>query len=294
MSLRRSCVLALLGGLALAAAPAAARQEMRAGGKLVLTNGVSSVDGAAGGGLATWALIGGNETKDGIGGSAHVTYVPLADYSLASYGAAIGIMDRVELSYTRQVFDTHKVGTALGLGKGFTFDQDVFGTKIRLFGDAVYDQASWLPQVSIGAQYKHANRGAIIHAVGGAHDSGTDFYVSATKILLARSLVLDGTVRATKANQFGLLGFGGDRHDRYSAQFEGSAALLLTRKLAVGGELRTKPDNLGFAREDAAWDAFTAYAMTQNLSVTAAYVDLGSIATVKGQRGAFLSLQASF
>jgi hypothetical protein len=292
MSLRLP-LLALLAGLALAT-PAEAGQEMRAGGKLVLTDGVSTVDGSAGGGLATWALIGGNETKDGIGGSAHVTYVPLADYSLVSYGAAIGIMDRVELSYTRQVFDTHKVGAALGLGKGFTFDQDVFGAKLRLFGDAVYDQDTWLPQVSVGAQYKHANRGTIIHAVGGAHDSGTDFYVSATKILLAQSLVLDGTIRATKANQFGLLGFGGDRHDSYSAQFEGSAALLLTRKLAVGAEVRTKPDNLGFAREDAAWDGFAAYAVTRNVSLTAAYVDLGSIATVKGQRGAFLSLQTGF
>jgi hypothetical protein len=292
MSLRLP-LLALLAGLALAT-PAEAGQEMRAGGKLVLTDGVSTVDGSAGGGLATWALIGGNETKDGIGGSAHVTYVPLADYSLVSYGAAIGIMDRVELSYTRQVFDTHKVGAALGLGKGFTFDQDVFGAKLRLFGDAVYDQDTWLPQVSVGAQYKHANRGTIIHAVGGAHDSGTDFYVSATKILLAQSLVLDGTIRATKANQFGLLGFGGDRHDSYSAQFEGSAALLLTRKLAIGAEVRTKPDNLGFAREDAAWDGFAAYAVTRNVSLTAAYVDLGSIATVKGQRGAFLSLQTGF
>jgi hypothetical protein len=292
MSLRLP-LLALLAGLALAT-PAEAGQEMRAGGKLVLTDGVSTVDGSAGGGLATWALIGGNETKDGIGGSAHVTYVPLADYSLVSYGAAIGIMDRVELSYTRQVFDTHKVGAALGLGKGFTFDQDVFGAKLRLFGDAVYDQDTWLPQVSVSAQYKHANRGTIIHAVGGAHDSGTDFYVSATKILLAQSLVLDGTIRATKANQFGLLGFGGDRHDSYSAQFEGSAALLLTRKLAIGAEVRTKPDNLGFAREDAAWDGFAAYAVTRNVSLTAAYVDLGSIATVKGQRGAFLSLQTGF
>jgi hypothetical protein len=292
MSLRLAS-LALLTGLALAA-PAKARQEMRAGGKLVLTNGVSSVEGAAGGGLATWALIGGNETKDGIGGSAHLTYVPLADYSLVSYGVAIGIMDRVELSYTHQVFDTHKVGAALGLGKGFTFDQDVFGAKVRLFGDAVYDQDSWLPQVSVGAQYKHANRGTIIHAIGGAHDSGTDFFVSATKILLGQSLVLDGTMRATKANQFGLLGFGGEGHDRYSAQLEGSAALLLTRKLAIGAEVRTKPDNLGFAREDAAWDGFVAYAMTKNVSLTAAYVDLGSIATVEGQRGAFLSLQTSF
>ena len=45
---------------------------------------------------------------------------------------------------------------------------------------------------------------------------------------------------------------------------------------------------------DAAFDGFVAYALARNLSLTAAYVDLGSIATVKGQRGAFLSLQTSF
>jgi hypothetical protein len=274
--------------------PAHAGLEMRAGGKLLLTNGVSSVDGAAGGGLASWAVIAGNETVDGIGASVHVTYIALADYSLTSAGAAVGLFDRVELSYGHQAFDTHAVGAALGLGKGFTFDQNIFGAKLRVAGDAVYGQDSVLPQILVGVQYKHANQGAVIHAGGGVHDSGTDFTASATKLLLGQSLVLDATMRLTKANQFGLLGFGGDRHDSYSAQFEGSAGLMLTRRLVIGAELRTKPDNLGFAREDDAWDVFAAYALTHNVSLTAAYLDLGSIATVKGQRGAFLSLQASF
>ncbi len=283
--------LILAAGIGIAA-PAVARQENRAGGKLLLTNAVTSVEGAAGGGLATWAVIAGNETRDGYGFSAHLTYVPLADYGLTSYGAAIGIKDRVELSYARERFDTKAVGTALGLGHGFTFDEDVFGAKIRLFGDVVYD--GWLPEVSVGAQYKKANRGAVIALVGGQHDHGVDYFASATKVLLGQSLVVNATVRFTKANQFGLLGFGGDKHDRYSAQFEGSVGLLLTRKLLVGAEVRTKPDNLGFAREDAVYDGFVAYAVARNLSLTAAYVDLGSIATVKGQRGAFLSLQTSF
>ncbi len=275
------------------AMPARAGQENRAGGKLLLTNAVSTVEGTSGGGLATWAMIAGNETRDGYGLSAHVTYVPLADYSLTSYGAAIGIRDRLELSYAHERFNTKAVGAALGLGHGFTFGEDVFGAKLRVAGDAVYSPGL-MPEISIGAQYKTANRGAVIAAVGGAHDKGTDFYVSATKVLLAQSLVVGATVRFTKANQFGLLGFGGDRHDAYSPQFEGSVGLLLTRKLLVGGEVRTKPDNLGFAREDAAYDGFVAYALTRNVTLTAAYVDLGSIATVNGQRGAFLSLQTSF
>ncbi|MFX7764390.1 DUF3034 family protein, partial [Acinetobacter baumannii] len=75
---------------AAAVATPALAKERREGGKLLLTAGVSSVEGAAGGGLASWALIAGDETEDGIGGRAHVTVVPLADYTLLSYGGAIG------------------------------------------------------------------------------------------------------------------------------------------------------------------------------------------------------------
>ena len=45
----------------------------------------------AGGGLATWAVIGGEDTEDGIGGSIHATYVPLDDFTLTTFGATIGI-----------------------------------------------------------------------------------------------------------------------------------------------------------------------------------------------------------
>ena len=102
----------------------------RAGGKLLLTGGISTVEGSGGGGLASWALIAGNETVDGIGGTVHATYVPLADYSLTSEGVAIGIRDRLELSYAHQRFDTQKVGAALGLGRGFSFQQDIIGAKL--------------------------------------------------------------------------------------------------------------------------------------------------------------------
>jgi hypothetical protein len=105
---------------------------------------------------------------------------------------------------------------------------------------------------------------------------------------------LDATLRATKANQTGLLGFGGDKHDDYSPEFEGSAAYLLTRHLAIGGEYRSKPDNLGFAKEDGWWDLFAAYALNKSLSVTLAYADLGDIATFKSQHGLYVSLQAGF
>lgn len=261
-------------------------------GKLLATGGVSQVEGAGGGGLANWALISGYGTNDGVGLNAHYTFVNLPDYTLQSPGVAVGLFDRVELSYAREIFNTESTGAALGLGEGFKFDEDVWGAKVKIAGDAIYAQDDMLPQISAGIQYKHADRGAVIHAVGGKSDSGTDFYVSATKLILSESLLLDATLRETKANQFGLLGFGGDKNNDYSTEFEGSAAVLLSRQWAVGAEFRTKPSNLGIAREDNAWDAFMAYFLNKHLSATLAYVDLGNIVIHDHQQGVYLSVQA--
>lgn len=280
--------------LSACAAGVATAGEIETGGKLLLTHGVSTVEGGAGGGLAPWAVIAGNETNRGVGGEVHGTYVDVKNYKLRAIGGAVGWHDRLELSATRQEFDTGATGAKLGLGKGFTFKQTVLGAKVRVLGDAVYEQDSWVPQVAVGVQYKDNNQDAIVRAVGAKKGSGVDVYVAATKLLLDKSLVLNGTVRLTKANQMGLLGFGGDKGDSYEPQFEGSAAYLLSKRLAVGAEYRTKPSNLGFAKEDDWKDLFVAYALNKNLSVTAAYVDLGDIATFKNQRGLYLSLQAGF
>lgn len=280
--------------LAVATVAPAAAGEIKTGGKLLLTGGVSSIEGSGGGGLATWATTTGYGTEEGVGGNVHGTYVTLPDFELRSWGAAVGVFDRVELSYARQSFDTQDAGAALGLGQGFTFNQDIWGVKVVVIGDAVYDQDRLLPQIAVGAQYKRNDRGAIIAAVGGEDDTGTDYYVAATKLLLDRSLLLNGTVRMTRANQGGLLGFGGPNGSDYSAQFEGSVAWLATKRLAIGAEYRSKPSNLGFAREDDWMDLFAAYALNKNLSVTAAWVSLGDIATFRDQSGFYISLQAGF
>jgi hypothetical protein len=263
------------------------------GGKLLLTNGATSIEGSSGGGLTTWATIAGKETDAGLGLSAHATLAELPDFSLHSHGIAIGIKDRLELSYARQNFDTRDVGTALGLGRGFTFNQHIFGAKLRLIGDVVYG-APLVPQISIGVQHKRNLDAAIVRAVGARRDSDTEFTVSATKLFLDRSLLVNTTMRWTRANQFGLLGFGGDRGAGRSLEFEGSLAYMLSPRLVVGGEYRTKPDNLAIAHEDNAADLFAAYALTRHLTITAALLDARSIATFDNQRGGYLSLQLAF
>ena len=241
--------------------------------KLLLTNAVSAVDGASGGGISNWATIAGRQETRGVGVQAHVTTVLLPDFFYQSHGVALGIADRIELSYARQNFDTQDVGAALGIGQGYMLNQDVFGAKVRLFGDVVYGN-TMVPQVAVGAQYKRSLDGAVASAVGAAHDEGVDVTLSATKLLLSHSVLVNTTARLTKANQNGLLGFGSVSDDSYAIQFEGAVAYQFSRRFVLGTEFRTKPDNLGLGEGD--WfDVFAAYAPSDNLTVTAAYADLG-------------------
>jgi hypothetical protein len=274
-------------------------------GKLPLTAGFNDVDGVGGAGLVPWALITGYGTADSWGANAHYTAVQLRDFRLRSYGVAVGALDRVELSAADDKFDA--TGTALN---GLSVSQHIFGLKVRIYGDAVYDQDSWVPQTAAGVEYKKntgISNGAAVGLpalvsptqLGAQSDSGTDFYLSATKVYLAQSLLVNAVLRYTKANEFGLLGFGGDRSHNRSAEFETTIAYILTRKFAVGAEYRHKPHNLSDDDEQGAWDVFAAWTASRNISIVGAYVSLGSIlAPVTGQshhqNGAYLSVQVGF
>jgi hypothetical protein len=280
----------------MAASGAAFAQTVRpadpeTGGKLLLTGGATQLEGAAGGGLTPWAVIGGYGSEGQWGASAFYTRVNVDDYHLDDYGVLVSWNDRLEFSLAQQRFDTEQVGAALGLGEGFSFTQDIVGVKLRVAGEAVLDSDRAMPQVALGVQYKKNNRGDLLRAIGAEDDSGVDVYLSATKLFLAQGLLLNGTVRFTRANQIGILGFGGDRNDSYKPQLELSAAYLLSRKLAIGAEYRSKPDNLSIAGEDDWYDLFVAWAPTRHVSLTVAYADLGNIVIADHQRGIYASLQ---
>lgn len=276
------------------APPRQPKPDLFDSGKLLGTGGVSQLEGAGGGGLVPWALITGYGTQDAIGANAHYTYIGLSDFRLQSQGVALGLFDRVEISFARQEFNSRTTGAKLGFGWGFAFNQNIVGAKVKLLGDAIYDQDSLLPQVAAGVQFKENDRAAQLRAIGAKHDEGVDYYVSATKLFLGESLLLDATLRETKANQFGILGFGGDRNNDYTLQYEGSAAFFFTRQLAAGAEFRTKPNNLSAAREQNAYDVFAAYFLNKHVSTTLAYLDLGDIATQRNERGVYLSAQVGF
>lgn len=296
----------LLTGCTLLAHPARAENFLRGDeGKFLLTAGFSDLEGSGGGGLVPLAVVTGYGSSDSWGANGHVTNIQLRDYRVDTFGVAAGLFDRLELSYTRQELDV--TGTALD---GLAVKQDVFGAKLKLVGDAVYLQDSWLPQLAAGVHYRHNDGIKNAAAVGlpglvsptqlGARsEHGAEYYLVATKVFLAQSLVVNFAVADTKANQFGFLGFGGDRESGYSLKAQGTLAYLVTRKLALGAELRSAPRNLSVDDQSAAWDLFAAWAPTKNISLVAAYLNLGSIlAPVTGvtrhQDGSYLSVQVGF
>jgi hypothetical protein len=291
----------LLAAAMLALAPPHARADTD---KLLLTGGVTTIDGAAGGGLTPWAVIGTNATEGEFGAAATASVVSTRNYTMQVQGFMLAFDDRVEVSIARQDFATEATGRALGL-PGLHLKMDVFGAKARLLGDAVLDSDSWVPQVAAGVEWKQTDADGLkptLQALG-ARTNGADFYLSATKLLLAQGILVNGTLRMTKADQDGLLGFGGTGNDKYRLEPEFSAAWLANRKLAFGAEYRRKPDNLNPSplgaglKEDDWWDLFAAWAPTKHISLTVAYVQLGHIVpavATKKQDGGYASAQFAF
>ena len=183
---------------------------------------------------------------------------------------------------------------AASVAPGLTLGQDIVGIKLRLAGDAVFAPDEWLPQLALGAQWKHTlDFDAVPRAVGARSGEDVDWYLAATKLyfdaLAGRNVIVDATLRRTRANQFGLLGFGA-AGSRYRVEPELSAAVFASDTLLAGAEYRHKPDNLAAFSENRAIDLFVAWGPTKNLTLTIAWVDLGAIAGKPVQRGAYASL----
>ncbi len=252
-------------------------------GKLLETAGLTQIEGSGGGGIVPWATISGYDSRDETSLSAFNSLVFLDDYRLHSFGASVGLFDRLEVSFARQNLNLSASGDQI--------QQNIYGAKIRLYGDLIY---TLLPQISIGMQHKRLEDGAIASSVGAKNNnSGTDFYIAATKVHLGAvggyNLVWNLVGRATKANQLGLLGFGGGKNNDYQMVFESSVGVLLSRHFAVGYEFRQKPNNLVGVKEDDWHDFFITYIPNKRFNITLAWTQLGDIAGAKNQNGFYLS-----
>ncbi len=260
-----------------------------ANGKILATPGVSQIEGSAGGGLVPWAQLAGYASEDEIAISGFCSFVNVDDFALQSCGVQGNFYDRVELSFAEQTFDVDPLSLEL--------QQKIYGAKVRLYGDLIYSK--W-PQVSFGVQHKVLETETVPFALGAKEKSGTDVYVAASKLHLGAvagyNWLWNISLRRTSANQIGLLGFGGDADrtaHKESWHVEASTAVLVNKSIAIGIEYRAKPDNLGLGEQD--WkDIFIAWFPNKHISLTAAYVDLGSIAGFENQKGLYFSLMGYY
>lgn len=250
-------------------------------GKLLATPGVSQVEGAGGGGLVAWAQLAGYASEDEVSINGFCSQADVTDYSLDVCGAQLNMFNRVELSYAQQNFAVPALNTQI--------KQSISGAKFRLYGDIVY--STW-PQLSLGIQHKSLSDGTVAKLVGAEATSGTDVYLAASKLHLGAiagyNWFWNLTSRYSKANQLGLLGYGGNNTGN-KILLEASTAIFLSRQVAIGIEYRQKANNLGLGEQD--WkDVFVAWMPNKYFSVTAAYLNLGSIAGASNQTGWYLSL----
>lgn len=281
------------------------------------TGGVTAINGAAGGGIVPWALINGYGGAGQVGFTVFYSNATTPNFDANGYGVAAGIDNRVEVSIAQQNFDLGNTGPYIAdtllnapadanpgapLQDNAAINQDIIGVKVRVFGNTIYQQHTWMPQVAVGAQYHHNEDGALMRALG-ARASGTSYYVALTKVwmngLLGHVTLLDFTLDATRANYNGLFGFQGPTDNRYHYEPEVSAGMFLNPHVVVGGEYRAMPQNelnVGpvVSRSDAWKDVFLAYIPNKSVSLTLAYAMLGHVAGIPNTDALYTSVTASF
>jgi len=285
--LRQSVSILALLLLPVATAHAAAE------GRLKATGGLVTIEASAGGGLVPWAVLSGLSTRPGLDVVAGTSVTRVADFRLETIGLSASWNDRFELSLGRQRFS---VDDGL-LPPGFDrhLQQTVLGAKLRVAGDLIYGR---VPQLALGLQYKRNDDHALAGALGARRDHDVEGYASVTRLFLDgpfdRNWLLNATVRATRANETGLLGFGSAADDGYALVGEVSAAIFFSPEFALGAEYRQKPDGLPGLGESDWRDLFVAWVPSKHFSLAVAYVDLGTIAARPDQNGMFISMTGNW
>lgn len=286
--MRAPIVLCALCGWLIAAAHAENRYATGSS-RLLGSGAVSTIDGSAGGGIVPMAVLSGYASEHEHGGSVFASRLSADDVTLRGGGAAWSWHNRIELSVARQELD---VSTLVANTELRT---NILGAKFRLLGDVIYGAA---PQISMGVQWRKLLDEAVPFAVGAKDDSDIDIYLAASKLYLGgwfgRNWLFNGVLRGSRANQGGLVGFGGDRRNNHRVLAEFSAAVFVNQHWIIGAEYRQKPDNLSALKEQDWKDIFVVWLPDKRWSITAAWVDLGDIGPLSSQQGPYIGLAGSF
>jgi Protein of unknown function (DUF3034) len=260
---------------------------------------ITDVEGQAGGGLVPWALL-------SSGPTIALSHLTTPDLNVNTIGINTSFSNMVEVSYGRAMLnDGGGVGSAALAGQN-TDAVDNLGVKVKL-----NDMSDTMPQFAVGLVYKNTS-GPLMDFLNtnlGIKKTGTDVYGAVSKIVNigGKNVLLNGVLRASKANEMGLLGFEGGTtagaKTSYSIKPEISAELFASSNVIFGAEYRAQPSNGVTAtdpviHQNSAYDFNVVYVASKNITLTAAYVSLGQVApAVNGsnrQDGMFVQAQVNF
>lgn len=257
---------------------------------------ITNIDGQAGGGLVPWALL-------SSGPTVAITHLGTPNLSINSVAVNTSFANMVEVSYAHNMLSV--TGSTLPAYANID-NVDNLGLKVKL-----NDMGDSMPQFALGLVYKQAsgNLADFLKTAAGIDKSGTDVYAAASKIVNigGKTVLLNGVLRASKANQLGLLGFGGGTtvgaKTGYSVKPELSVEVFAAENVIVGAEYRAQPSNgvtgtEGIVHQNAAYDFHIVYVANKNFTLTAAYTNLGQVAPAftgsNKQNGMLLQGQVNF
>jgi hypothetical protein len=193
-----------------------------------------------------------------------------------TFGVSETFFKRLELSYGHETVALEAVDNIY---------KNNIGAKLL-----VIEEGDVIPAVSVGAIWKHTT----LDVPDGVDDSGTDYYVVATKLIkaLPAPVLLSGGVLSTKGRTTGVLGFDEKRDET----FFGNIDVIPLENVAVGFEYKqgAKFDDFKNANY---WDAHIAWFVNKNLTLVGAYVNSGdheSTSTVGLGNGVVFSIQYAF
>lgn len=256
-------------------------------GRILGVTGIPSLEGSAGGGMTTWALLGGYAEADQRSLSASLSVVATGEFDVLAAAVGASFDNRWEVSLSRQRLNLDTL-VEQGLSGQADLRLDTVGVKYRIGGDAVYGRHG---QLSAGAQYKRNADFDLARLAGADRDHGLDLYLAWSRVWidgpLHRTWVLNTTLRATQAHQLGFLGFADDY--RYSG--EAALGVFLDSNWLLGAEYRNKPDRLAFAAEEDWADVFLLWLPSKRWHLGLAWVDLGAIGGVPDQQGLYFTVQ---
>jgi hypothetical protein len=215
-------------------------------------------------------------------------YVMVGGKDLQVFAVTWTLWNRLEVGYAFNRFGLNDLNDDLRDAGLFTNVDEIylhhFNARLN-----VLRETENIPAVTLGVHYKYnqdidnLNRDIndTLETIDYEDNDGFDFTLTASKTVtsLPRPVIVSAGARATRASQFGLLGF----TDDYVVNFEGGLAMLVTDRLVLGTEYRQKQETLGeindlIAHDDSWWDIHAAYILNNNSSVYAVAGDAGGVA----------------